>query len=197
MPCSVAQTQATSYTWGFTVKKDRCEIPTSKKKKKFRGHVKIETLFLKNQNEYLRKTYTDAETDCKSEIQVANIGGKALRMNLGMVTNKLDQISKLKNDWNGYGAKAFSMDLIERCKAIVHALSVVPEVYPTGRQSIQFQYELEDRSYLEFEIFETKIIYLQVPQRKYTDAVSGEIPVADVEKIKEIVSNFYGQGSCT
>ena len=112
-------------------------------------------------------------------------------MKIKIINDRLDQISKLSDDWNGFGAKPFSKDLIERCKTIIQDLSFLPDIYPTGRQSIQFQYELQDKSYLEFEVFETKISYLRVPQRKYADAVTGEIHVTDIEKIKEIVRSFY------
>ena len=110
---------------------------------------------------------------------------------------RLDEIATLQDDWNGYGAKQFSMALIEKCKNIVRNLSIAPEVYPTGRQSIQFQYELEDRSYLEFEIFEEKSAYLQVPKRKYADAIMGQFSEREIDRIKEIVGDFYGQGNQT
>ena len=106
---------------------------------------------------------------------------------------RLKEIENLENDWNGYGAKPFSETLIDKCKRIVSSLSVQPSIYPTGRNSIQFQYELSDRSYLEFEIFENKTMCLQVPERIYSKAVECELVDSEDEKIKEMVDNFYGR----
>ena len=68
-----------------------------------------------------------------------------------------------------------------------------PQIFPTGRQSIQLQYELADRSYLEFEIFEEKVSCLEVPKRRYSDARTFEFPISETQRIKEIVKEFYGQ----
>lgn len=108
---------------------------------------------------------------------------------------RLDQIAELEENWNGYGAKAFSQELIDKCKDIITDLEFQPKIFPTGRQSVQFQYELEDRSYLEFEIFGEKVSCLEVPQRRYSDARTFEFPISETQKIKEIVKEFYGQDS--
>lgn len=105
---------------------------------------------------------------------------------------RLRDIENLAPDWNGYGARTFSGTLIDKCEKIVSLLSVQPLIYPTGRNSIQFQYELADRSYLEFEIFETKTLCLQVPKRIYSDAVEFVLTDSEDDQIKEIVDIFYG-----
>ena len=105
---------------------------------------------------------------------------------------RLDEIAELEENWNGYGAKAFSQKLIEKCKGIIYDLEVQPNIFPTGRQSVQFQYELEDRSYLEFEIFEENVSCLEVPQRIYSNARTFEFPISEAQRIKEIVKGFYG-----
>lgn len=104
---------------------------------------------------------------------------------------RFEQISNLPDNWNGYGAKSFSSKIIEKCKEIFVKLPVAPSVFPTGRQSIQFQYELPDRSYLGFEIFEEKITSLFVPERKYNCAETKEFTFNDIEQIKEMVIKFH------
>lgn len=110
---------------------------------------------------------------------------------------RLDEISKLEENWNGYGAKAFSQELIGKCKDIINNLEFQPKIFPTGRKSVQFQYELEDRSYLEFEIFEDKISCLEVPKRIYSNAHTFEFPISEAQRIEEIVKKFYGQDGST
>jgi len=108
---------------------------------------------------------------------------------------RLKDIGELPYDWNGYGARPFSNALIDKCEKIVNGLSHQPEIYPTGRQSIQFQYQLKDRSYLEFEIFIDKTMCLWVPKRVYADAIETEINDSEEKRIREIVDNFYGSDS--
>ncbi len=106
---------------------------------------------------------------------------------------RIEEIASLEYDWNGYGASPFSHGLIAKCKEIVKNLEIQPQIYPTGRKSIQFQYELSDRSYLEFEIFEDKTLCLIVPKRVYKDARTLEFHDRENIKIKEVITEFYGQ----
>ena len=116
-----------------------------------------------------------------------------------MVTNptviksmkRLEDIARLGNDWNGYGATKFTAALILKCEKIIEKLSYQPEIYPTGRKSIQFQYELNDKSYLEFEIYEDKIMCLMVPKRVYSKAVEMQLTDSQEKRIGEIVDEFY------
>ena len=80
-------------------------------------------------------------------------------INLG----KILDISKLEDDWNGYGAKKISNKVINLALCIVQKLSYQPSnIYPVATNSIQFEYELDDKSYLEFDIFEDKVSLLFV-----------------------------------
>ncbi len=128
---------------------------------------------------------------------VYNSRNGMLFMGKGVIISikRLEDIGKLPYDWNGYGARPFSSALIDKCEKIVNELSHQPEIYPTGRQSIQFQYQLKDKSYLEFEIFADKTMCLWVPKRIYADAVETEIIDAEEKQIKEIVDSFYGSDS--
>lgn len=90
---------------------------------------------------------------------------------------KLNNMKLFKDNWNGYNAKPFSDKLIEKCKEIIQRIpdNLQPSIFPTGRSSIQMQYELADNSYLEFEIFLDKIVFLEIPKREYFKANEGII----------------------
>lgn len=150
--------------------------------------------YISNRNNCFHKTYNSIKSGFDFAIQVMNAKYEVTAVCGDSNVDRLDEIGKLRYDWNGYGAQGFSETLIETCKKLFHLLPVAPKIYPTGRQSIQFQYELIDKSYLEFEIFEEKIICLQVPQRKYSEARVVELRVFETERVKEIVGDFYGQG---
>ena len=67
-----------------------------------------------------------------------------------------DDISKLEYNWNGYEAEPFKQEFLDSCKTLIKQLIVEPKIFPTGRDSIQIEYEGKN-GYLEFEIFEDKI----------------------------------------
>lgn len=74
----------------------------------------------------------------------------------------LDNFKALQFNWNGNNAEPFSESLIEKAKSIIFHLKYQPEVFPTAKQSVQFEYEKENGDYLEFEIFEDSITCLQI-----------------------------------
>lgn len=150
-----------------------------------------------NRNNCFHTSHNNTKNNFNCSIRLNDTNRQASAMSGDLNLDRLDEIAALEYDWDGYGAKRFSNKLIEKCKNILYTLSIRPKIYPTGRQSIQFQYELEDRSYLEFEIFETKTVCLLVPKRKYSNAVTKCFSEFEIDKIKEIVNNFYGQNSNT
>jgi hypothetical protein len=106
--------------------------------------------------------------------------------------DRLFEISHLENDWDGNGAGKISCEAIEVAFSIIKNVSIQPVIYPTARKSIQLQYELEDRSYLEFEIFEKNIMCMKVPKRIYADASFEEIDSGNINRVNQIVKEFYG-----
>jgi hypothetical protein len=95
----------------------------------------------------------------------------------------LGSFLSFETNWNDLSAQKFQESLINFCKRIVVALQNRQlEIYPTGRNSIQMEYEKDDSSYLEFEVFnESKIDMLEVRN-------SEKIKEATLTKIDEIVN---------
>jgi len=69
--------------------------------------------------------------------------------------NSLHTIEKLSQNWNGNNAEPFSESIINQALGIINSSSLKfqPELFPTGRQSIQLEYEKSNGNYLEIEIF--------------------------------------------
>ena len=102
----------------------------------------------------------------------------------------LRKIQSLEPNWNGYQADSIPLEVIGLSRNIVMNLDAQPEIYPTGRGTIQMQYELFDRSYLEFEIYTDRINVLSVPKRIYDDAIEYSIEANKYYKLNEIVKKF-------
>ena len=103
--------------------------------------------------------------------------------------SKLNSFLQLKDNWNDYGAKSFERDLINKCATLVNSLALhyQPDIFPTGRNSIQFEYEKADGSYLEIEIYTDRNELLLV------DSVGYEHEDENVawEDILKQIDEFY------
>lgn len=107
--------------------------------------------------------------------------------------DRLYDIERLKKDWNGNGAKPISKEVISRSREIIINIIEQPKVFPTGRATIHMEFELSDKSYLEFEIFEDKIVSMVVPQRVYEKTKVEVMENLNISLINSIVGDFYGR----
>lgn len=124
--------------------------------------------------------YTHSCTNCITEYYSDD--DEALKENV----QKLQSFLQLKQGWNTYDAPPFSATHILNTEKILRNLSVQPKVFPTGRQSIQLEYEKPNGDYLEFEIFESGVIeVLLIINNK-----EKEFTIADTE-IEREVDKFY------
>ena len=113
-------------------------------------------------------------------------GGEKLSRNL----DRLWDISELGEDWNGYGAAPIPREIIEEVRDIILNLEEQPEIFPTADKSIQLEYELTDKSYLEIDVYENRITVMQVPQIDYDKALFWDLSYDDIDQIQQIVSDF-------
>lgn len=98
----------------------------------------------------------------------------------------LESYKYLKDNWNGYGAKPFTSSFIERLKDIVIALEFSPKIFPTGRNSIQLEFEKKNGDYLEFEVYNSGEIHYY----KTTKELEKEGKLSSKE-INSYIRSFY------
>lgn len=103
--------------------------------------------------------------------------------------NRINEFLLLENNWNGYGASKFNTTVINKVRNIIYSLHRIPEVYPTGRDSIQVQFEKNNGDYLEFEVFENEIICLRIIGEN-----ENEFTLKTNNEIQENILNFYAKG---
>jgi hypothetical protein len=104
----------------------------------------------------------------------------------------LDNIQSFTKDWNGYGAEPIPIKVVDLCRNIVMELDIQPEIFPTARCTVQMEYELEDFSYLEFEVYQNRIHIMVVPEGNFTKAMNREIPSDNYKHLAQIVNVFHG-----
>ena len=111
--------------------------------------------------------------------------------------DRLNAIADFKDNWNGYGAIPFSSELIHSAKNILLNLNKQPDLFPTAQPSIQLEYECNDESYLEINIFEDKISVMQILQEDYDNAIFWDLSCYDIEQINKIINQFFSPCQCS
>lgn len=118
---------------------------------------------------------------------ISYAGDASMEMNMKSI-KKLRSFLDLPDDWNGYGAKQFSRDYISFAEYLLEKLPAEAQVYPISDGRVQFEFDKDDGSYLEFEINRDKTVgvFEILPddsEREYT---------AKPAEIARIVKQFYG-----
>lgn len=98
----------------------------------------------------------------------------------------LEGFKHLKDNWNGYGAGKFHKAFIEKVKELLLTLERAPKIFPTGRNSIQFEFKKKNGDYIEYEIYENGNI-------NFLRTINDEDEEGSINKesLNEHISSFY------
>lgn len=92
----------------------------------------------------------------------------------------------LPQGWNGYDANPIPVDVVLRAVQLLRKLHIQPpEIFPTGRESIQFEYNRHGKS-LEIEIQRDSYHILQIINEKMSPSVEQS-----TEAVINIIADFY------
>lgn len=105
---------------------------------------------------------------------------------------KLHRIGQLQDNWNGYHAKPLPSLAVDNARTLLLRLPKQPFISPTGRDSIQFEYEKANGDYFEVEVFDkTLTIYMDIAGSE--SKRSAPCDNTGYSMVKEGVEYFYGQ----
>lgn len=95
----------------------------------------------------------------------------------------LEKYRALKAGWNGKGSTPFDVELIDNAIDFVKQLDYQPEIFPTGRDSIQFEYHTE-WGYLEVEMdrYGISMLIERHGQAKEYDSVSTDEAITKIRE---------------
>ncbi len=102
---------------------------------------------------------------------------------------KLEIIRGLKHNWNGNGALAFSSKLIDKAGDIIRNLSIQPEIFPTTRGKIQFEFDNSRKDHIEITIDESEIaevFKVTLEGNEFTDTIPST-----PKEINKAITAFY------
>lgn len=103
----------------------------------------------------------------------------------------INNLTKLKKDWDGYNALTFKKKDIELFKKVVLSLSKQPKISPTGRGSLYLEYAGKEKGRtLSFEIKHGNIDYAYVDIANLNLCVEGKIGLDDINKIEYLIEKY-------
>lgn len=139
-----------------------------------------ENEYTKMNKDHLSSYYshlTSSDHDDSATIKSANL-------------KKLDEISTLKDGWNGDDAPALPSTLIKKVRALIKALTIQPEIFPTGLKTIQLEYDNSRHDHMEIEIGlsgDAEVFVAPYDDKEYCETIRSTAAA-----INERVVAFYG-----
>ncbi|PWJ70830.1 hypothetical protein B0O40_0680 [Ruminococcaceae bacterium R-25] len=103
---------------------------------------------------------------------------------------KLGQIKRLSDNWNGCGARAFDSKLIFVINKLIPMLIKQPEIFPTGRNTIQLEYDGAEGAYLEIEIVSENLANFLFIDKNGNEKEYSDVP--NEQNINNLVKELYG-----
>lgn len=116
----------------------------------------------------------------------SNISDKKFSLEkLKMNKRRLLSFLQLSSNWNGYEGEALSKPVIDKTISIITKLDFQPEIFPTGRNSIQIENEINENNFYEIEISTDNIFIYLV---KNGDEVEKEM---EADEVIALVNSMY------
>lgn len=109
------------------------------------------------------------------------------------LTDKITCFSVLKHNWNNNGAEPITEDVVIKATSVLsffHKYINTLEVFPTARNSIQFEYENEKYKQIELEVFSDHIEYFVCDKKDSFEVDSKLFYEEFVKNCKSIDEEF-------
>lgn len=141
-------------------------------------------IMMANGRERCINTSTTAYNDCGSDV----ILDEELKQNMKI----LMEFSQLSDNWDEYGAKAPSIQIITKVMEILPKLSKQPDIFPTPEGNIQLEYSIGRNRHLNIELLPdaTMIIFEMFEDRTATKNSS----IFEISALNKRIEDFYGRG---
>lgn len=98
---------------------------------------------------------------------------------------KLNYFKNLNENWNSYNGAKIDESIISKIEGILPNLDYQPQIFPTGRGTIQFEKYIDDDNFIEIEISKNSIFVYQVKNGIETERVINE------DEINTLISDLY------
>lgn len=76
--------------------------------------------------------------------------------------DRIKEISELKENWDGCGAKSFSEPVIKRCRSLLSVLPCPMTIYAGNDDSVLFESPVNSKRHYSFKVYEDHISFYYV-----------------------------------
>ena len=104
-----------------------------------------------------RPKFVATPIECPVQSKTEDAPGFWVMKALGENYFKLASFARLKKGWNGYEGEAIPIEVITKVTKLLLDLSFQPNIFPTGRGSIQVEHYRNEEIFVELEVFEDNI----------------------------------------
>ena len=84
---------------------------------------------------------------------VMNTSNQLQKKEKAQMIQRIEGFAQLGENWNGYAASPFSPEVIKKARSLAEDIAYEAKVFPTSRNSIQFEFDSIPGKYLEIEVF--------------------------------------------
>lgn len=99
---------------------------------------------------------------------------------------KLRYFRTLKENWNGYDGQVIEEKTIQKIDELITHLEYQPQIFPTGRGTLQLEGYIDDENYYEIEVLnDSANVYIV----KNNEEIESES--IDFEKTIQLINEFY------
>lgn len=104
-----------------------------------------------------------------------------------LLSNKkiLSNFKNLSSNWNEYNSEPIKLKIIEKTEKLISHLEFQPQIFPTGRGTIQIEYFKNDKNFIEIEISEEEQFLYKVQDGEDIEEEIG------IEDVPSIIEKFY------
>ncbi|MBE5827344.1 MAG: type II toxin-antitoxin system Phd/YefM family antitoxin [Butyrivibrio sp.] len=149
-------------------------------------------IVIMSEDEYNRITRAERLGSYAEKITAAK--SSAIAEGISSIRNdnlsKLENIRNLKDNWNGNGAPALPINLIEKTRKLLEDLPIQPEIFPTALSTIQLEYDNSRRDHMEIDIGQSDMAEIFIVT--YFGKEITENIQATSDAISRRVIQFYG-----
>lgn len=153
----------------------------------YRKSIESTTTLLKD-NFFKSSLISGFSSSAKSETISSTRFNNSERFSLEKLKNnkrKLESIKNLGSNWNGYESPEIEEKLISKVLQIISNLEYQPQIFPTGRGSIQIEKHINDENFVEIEISTDEIFAYQMK-----NGVETEKEIS-TDEINNLISDLY------
>lgn len=97
----------------------------------------------------------------------------------------LRSLANLKSNWNKYGADPIDPAVIDKTETMLSELDYQPQIFPTGRGTLQIEYFKDDNNLIEIEISNEEIFVYKVQNGEdFEDSI-------EFDELSEMITSFH------